>query len=168
MPCPFPNTARVGTGLALLLSSLSPCSQAAEASPYASTIALPSPSPSPAPESTTLEDLVVVGEKLGRTQQNTATSTAVLTEADLRARGEPAVRDLLEELVNVSLAEEGGLSIRGIAQDGAGFGMTGVLKKGRNRVAGAEGARDLKNFTRQGFGCLVVSSQSQQAGSIDG
>lgn len=79
----------------------------------------------------TVDELVVTGEKFGRTLKDTATSVGVLTEKQIEAATLIDAQDAYDELVNVNMAGANNrFVIRGIPFDnvnGAGFGQLGVV-----------------------------------------
>lgn len=80
-----------------------------------------------AADRTQLDTVIVLGEKLGRSLRETSTSVEVIGADDLNQRGKLNLQDVLEDTVNVSAGEEGGLSIRGIDQTGASGGAGAPL-----------------------------------------
>jgi outer membrane receptor protein involved in Fe transport len=80
---------------------------------------------------TAIEEVVVTGEKFGRTLQETATSVGNLGADQIAASTMMTGRDAFEQLVNVNTAgADGRFAIRGVAFDqvtGAGFGALGVI-----------------------------------------
>lgn len=73
-----------------------------------------------------LQAIVVTGEKLGRSLEESATSATVFGAANLEAHGDTSLHDLLRRIPNTAATEEGGLSIRGISQAGAAGGNFGL------------------------------------------
>lgn len=70
-----------------------------------------------------IEEIQVIGEKLGRDLLNTASSVGIVTAEDIEARSLESVQDILSQLANVSaLRSGGGFSIRGVNNSG----VTGV------------------------------------------
>lgn len=74
----------------------------------------------PAPTSSeviTLAEFKVTGEKLGRTAQESQTSVAALTGADLAKTTDTSLADVFQRTAN-TFASDGGFSIRGIPNEG--------------------------------------------------
>ncbi|MEM0950373.1 MAG: TonB-dependent receptor [Pseudomonadota bacterium] len=95
--------------------------------------------PSEGSEAVFLDQILVQGELLTRTLQETQTSVTVATGAELEQRGDRDVFDLVERAPNVTQTGGGaGFSIRGI--DGAGslisLQVDGVAVPGRTAFAG--------------------------------
>jgi outer membrane receptor protein involved in Fe transport len=80
---------------------------------------------------TQLNEVVVHAEKFGRTLQNTASSVAVVTAADIQADTMVELRDAYEQIPNVGIAGANNrFEIRGVPFDnvlGAGYGQLGTL-----------------------------------------
>ena len=80
---------------------------------------------------TELSEVIVTGEKFGRTLKDTATSVGYVSAADMDASAMLTGRDAFERLVNVNTAGANGrFAIRGVAFDnvtGAGFGALGTI-----------------------------------------
>jgi len=66
-----------------------------------------------------LDTVVVTGEKLGRSLEETASSVSVTTEAELEDYGDENLDDVAERTANVTTSGQGGLSIRGVSATGA-------------------------------------------------
>lgn len=84
-----------------------------------------------APEAPAVDEVVVTGEKFGRTLQDTSTSVGFISAEDVARSTMITGRDAFERLVNVNTAgADGRFAIRGVAFDnvtGAGFGALGVI-----------------------------------------
>ena len=82
-------------------------------------------------EATTVDEIVVTGEKFGRNLQETATSVGYVGGRDIAESPMINGRDVFERLVNVNIAAaDGRFAIRGVSFDnttGAGFGALGVI-----------------------------------------
>lgn len=87
--------------------------------------------PAFAQEAAVVEEVVVTGEKFGRTLQDTSTSVGYVGSDDIANASMINGRDAFEQLVNVNTAgADGRFAIRGVAFDqvtGAGFGALGVI-----------------------------------------
>ena len=94
---------------------------------------------SKAAPSTELSEIIVTGEKFGRTLKDTATSVGYVSAADMDASAMLTGRDAFERLVNVNTAGANGrFAIRGVAFDnvtGAGFGALGTIYVDRVRMS---------------------------------
>jgi outer membrane receptor protein involved in Fe transport len=66
-----------------------------------------------------LEAIVVTGEKLGRTQEQTATSVSITSGRQIEDYGDESLYDLMRRTANVSADGVDGFSIRGISDEGA-------------------------------------------------
>ncbi|MGB1581222.1 MAG: TonB-dependent receptor, partial [Nevskiales bacterium] len=66
-----------------------------------------------------LDTVVVTGEKLGRSLQDTASSVSITTEAELEDYGDEGLEDVAERTANVTTSGQGELSIRGVSATGA-------------------------------------------------
>ncbi|MDP3858943.1 MAG: TonB-dependent receptor [Stagnimonas sp.] len=91
---------------------------------------LPKPTAEAAPveqlKTVELERVIVTGEKLGRSQQQTSSSVAVKTRRELEDFGIDSVSDAADRTANALASLEGQLSLRGVDSDGAddtGFGQ---------------------------------------------
>ena len=73
-----------------------------------------------------IEEIVVTGEKLGRTLQETTTAVSVFSAVDIEDQGDNSVMEMLNRAANTSSNEEGRISIRGI-EDGGAFGGVSSL-----------------------------------------
>lgn len=62
-----------------------------------------------------IEEIIVTGEKVGRSLQETATAVAVHTAEDIEDQGDSNIADILNRTGNTSSSVEGKLSIRGIS-----------------------------------------------------
>lgn len=84
-----------------------------------------------ATNATTVDEIVVTGEKFGRNLQDTATSVGYVGGRDIAESPMLTGRDVFERLVNVNIAAaDGRFAIRGVSFDnttGAGFGALGVI-----------------------------------------
>lgn len=70
---------------------------------------------------TTLETIVVTGEKLGRTLAETTSSVGIVTEAELRASSDASTKDVVTQFANVvSAVGDREIAIRGVPQGGIG------------------------------------------------
>ncbi|MGB1561518.1 MAG: TonB-dependent receptor [Sinimarinibacterium flocculans] len=69
----------------------------------------------------TLETIVVTGEKLGRSLNETASSVGIVTREDLAASSDAAMKDVVTQFANVlSAAGDREIAIRGVPQGGIG------------------------------------------------
>jgi iron complex outermembrane receptor protein len=112
---------------ALLLASTPILARAVEGEATLPTIPLPQaeqPAPSLREEhAVQLAPVVVTGEKLGRSLEQTAASVHVTSGQQMDDYGDESVFDLMERVANVAVSPEGGFSIRGVGSNGAdGFG----------------------------------------------
>ena len=74
-----------------------------------------------APPPPTLETIVVTGEKLGRSLNETASSIGLVTREDLAASSDAALKDVATQFANVvSAAGDREIAIRGVPQGGIG------------------------------------------------
>lgn len=81
----------------------------------------------------TLKEVTVMGEKLGRTEQDTTSAVTVYTAEDIAAKNKSSVLDLVSEVPNVTVGEFGGVAnIRG--SNGAGPGFSSLAWKGATRA----------------------------------
>jgi outer membrane receptor protein involved in Fe transport len=105
---------------ALLLASPSP----AQESELLPTISLPERRPEVETKVETdddIETIVVVGEKLGRTLAETATSTGVATRDRIEAGSDASMKDAITQFANVvSSGGDREIAIRGVPQNGVG------------------------------------------------
>ncbi len=70
-----------------------------------------------------LEEIVVIGEKLGRTLANTTSSVAITNNRTATDYGIDSVSDVVARTANASVSNEGDISLRGVNAGGAeGFG----------------------------------------------
>lgn len=69
-----------------------------------------------------LDAVVVKGEKLGRTLNETASSVSVTTGKQIEQYGDESVYDLTRRVGNALADKDGGLSLRGVSSGGASFG----------------------------------------------
>ncbi|HEY0975358.1 MAG TPA: TonB-dependent receptor [Solimonas sp.] len=68
-----------------------------------------------------LDTLIVTGEKLGRSLNETATSVGIVTRADLQASSDAVMKDVVTQFANVvSAAGDREIAIRGVPQSGVG------------------------------------------------
>ena len=74
-----------------------------------------------------LEEIIVTGEKLGRSLAETVTSISVFDESSIADQGDLELSELLRRAGNTTSNEEGKISIRGISQEGAGGGTGSPL-----------------------------------------
>lgn len=80
-----------------------------------------------------LKEVTVMGEKLGRTEQDTTTAITVFTAEDIAAKNKSSVLDLVSEVPNVTIGEFGGVAnIRGA--NGAGAAFSSLAQKGAPRA----------------------------------
>ena len=123
---------RAGAALLLvfvpLAAALGQAESADATQPYESTIAVDpavtgaKPSATRATEAepvTTLETIVVTGEKMNRSLAETTTSATVFDERNIEAQGDRSLSELLRRAANTASGEEGSFSIRGVAREGA-------------------------------------------------
>lgn len=68
---------------------------------------------------TQLETIIVTGEKLGRTLDETASSVAVVSGRQIEEYGDNSVQDAFSRMANVTAEEDGLFSIRGVSVNGA-------------------------------------------------
>lgn len=84
-----------------------------------------------AQEAETIDELVITGEKFGRTLKDTSTSVGLITEDQIQSATLIDAQDAYDELVNVNMAGANNrFVIRGIPFDnvnGAGFGQLGTI-----------------------------------------
>lgn len=77
--------------------------------------------------------VTVIGEKMGRTAQDSTTAITVFTAEDIAARDKKSVLELVSEVPNVTVGEFGGVAnIRGA--NGAGPGFSSLAWKGATRA----------------------------------
>jgi outer membrane receptor protein involved in Fe transport len=82
---------------------------------------------------TTLSTVQVIGEKMGRGEQDSVTAVTVFTAEEVAARDKMTVLDLVSEVPNVTIGEFGGVAnIRG--SNGAGPGFSSLAWKGATRA----------------------------------
>ena len=74
-----------------------------------------------------LTSIIISGEKLGRTQQETSASNKVFTATDLDDHGDRSLSELLSRSANTTTNEEGEISIRGIAGSRPNFGKASLI-----------------------------------------
>lgn len=80
-----------------------------------------------------LPTVTVIGEKMGRTEQNSTTAITVFTADDIAAKDKKTVLELVSEVPNVTIGEFGGVAnIRGA--NGAGPGFSSLAWKGATRA----------------------------------
>lgn len=84
----------------------------------------------------TLTRIVVTAEKQGRTQRDTATSTDLLSQQDLRRRGFSSSRDVFADAANVVYLgqDNAAPAIRGIDGSGAAVGVDAYFAGSRPRL----------------------------------
>lgn len=81
----------------------------------------------------TLAPVQVMGEKMGRSEQDSVTAVTVFTSEEIAAKGKKTVLDLVAEVPNVTIGEFGGIAnIRG--SNGAGPGFSSLAWKGATRA----------------------------------
>ncbi|WP_459950408.1 TonB-dependent receptor [Denitratisoma sp. agr-D3] len=81
----------------------------------------------------TLPTVQVIGEKMGRSTQDSVTAVTVFTAEDVAERDKKTVLDLVAEVPNVTIGEFGGVAnIRG--SNGAGPGFSSLAWKGATRA----------------------------------
>lgn len=90
----------------------------------------------PSADATSLDRIVVTAEKQGRSQQETGTSTTVLNQRLLEARGLEDSREVLANLVNVTSVGVGNIapSVRGVDGTGAAAGVDAFFAGTRPRL----------------------------------
>jgi outer membrane receptor protein involved in Fe transport len=81
----------------------------------------------------TMADVKVIGEKMGRGEQESVTAVTVFTAEEVAAKDKKTVLDLVAEVPNVTIGEFGGIAnIRG--SNGAGPGFSSLAWKGATRA----------------------------------
>lgn len=81
----------------------------------------------------TLAPVEVIGEKMGRSEQDSITAVSVFTAQEIAAKDKKTVLDLVAEVPNVTIGEFGGIAnIRG--NNGAGPGFSSLAWKGATRA----------------------------------
>lgn len=96
-------------------------------------LAMPSLSMAQSTEAPQLSTVTVIGEKMGRTEQDSVTAVTVFTAADIAAKNKKSVLELVAEVPNVTIGEFGGVAnIRG--SNGAGPGFSSLAWKGATRA----------------------------------
>ena len=70
-------------------------------------------------EAVPLETIVVIGEKVGRTLEQTTSSAAVVSGEQLQDYGDDSVADVLQRTANASVGIDGDISLRGVNGLGA-------------------------------------------------
>lgn len=81
----------------------------------------------------TMADVKVIGEKMGRSEQESVTAVTVFTAEEVAAKDKKTVLDLVAEVPNVTIGEFGGIAnIRG--SNGAGPGFSSLAWKGATRA----------------------------------
>jgi outer membrane receptor protein involved in Fe transport len=81
----------------------------------------------------TMSDVQVIGEKMGRGEQDSVTAVTVYTAEEVAAKNKNTVLDLISEVPNVTIGEFGGVAnIRG--SNGAGPGFSSLAWKGATRA----------------------------------
>jgi iron complex outermembrane receptor protein len=79
--------------------------------------------PKRATDAVELEEIVVIGEKVGRTVAQTTSSVAVTTAQSAADYGDDSVSDVVNRTANASVGIEGDISLRGVDAGGAeGYG----------------------------------------------
>lgn len=82
---------------------------------------------------TAMATVQVLGEKMGRSEQDSVTAVTVFTAAEIAAKDKKTVLDLVAEVPNVTIGEFGGVAnIRG--SNGAGPGFSSLAWKGATRA----------------------------------
>lgn len=82
---------------------------------------------------TPMSAVQVIGEKMGRSEQDSVTAVTVFTAAEIAAKDKKTVLDLVAEVPNVTIGEFGGVAnIRG--SNGAGPGFSSLAWKGATRA----------------------------------
>ena len=81
----------------------------------------------PADSNAKLEEVVVTGEKIQRSLMETTTAISVFDGEGIAAQGDRDLADMLRRAGNTTSNAEGGISIRGISQEGAGGGTGSPL-----------------------------------------
>ncbi len=82
---------------------------------------------------TELPAVTVIGEKMGRTEQESTTAITVFTAQEIEAKNKSSVLDLVAEVPNITIGEFGGIAnIRGT--NGAGPGFSSLAWKGATRA----------------------------------
>lgn len=115
-----------GSSLSLLLGAFGGA-HAADAKPlpdaYSEVIVLPESvetTPPPARvDAVELEEIVVIGEKVGRTLAQTTSSVSVTTGQSATDYGDDSVSDVVKRTANASVTNEGDISLRGVNAGGA-------------------------------------------------
>lgn len=74
-----------------------------------------------------LEEIIVTGEKIERSLMESTTAISVFDAENIVAQGDRDLADMLRRAGNTTSNEEGGISIRGISQEGAGGGTGSPL-----------------------------------------
>ena len=86
-----------------------------------------------APAAADLATVTVMGEKMGRSEQESTTALTVFTAEDVASRNTKSVLELVAEVPNVTIGEFGGIAnIRGT--NGAGPGFSSLAWKGATRA----------------------------------
>jgi outer membrane receptor protein involved in Fe transport len=81
----------------------------------------------------TLPTVQVIGEKMGRSEQDSVTAVTVFTAEEVAAKNRKTVLDLVSAVPNVTIGEFGGIAnIRG--SNGAGPGFSSLAWKGATRA----------------------------------
>lgn len=84
-------------------------------------------------EPASMPDVQVIGEKMGRSEQDSVTAVTVFRAEDVAARDKKTVLDMVSEVPNVTIGEFGGVAnIRG--SNGAGPGFSSLAWKGATRA----------------------------------
>lgn len=78
-------------------------------------------------DSVDLGTMIISGEKIQRTAQESTTSASIHNAEDLERNGDESLGDLLRRVANANFNEEGRVSIRGISQNGAANGSGAPL-----------------------------------------
>jgi len=96
-------------------------------------VATPAVALAQVPEAPQLSTVTVMGEKMGRSEQDSTTAVTVFTAEDIAARDKKSVLELVSEVPNVTIGEFGGVAnIRGT--NGAGPGFSSLAWRGATRA----------------------------------
>lgn len=99
----------------------------------AGSLMVPAAASAQAQEAPTLATVQVIGEKMGRTEQDSTTAVTVFSAEEVEARDRKTVLELVSEVPNVTIGEFGGIAnIRGV--NGAGPGFSSLAWKGATRA----------------------------------
>lgn len=78
----------------------------------------------------TVEEIIVTGNKIERTLQDTQTSVSVLSGAELEANSVTSMEDALLRVANANIDPAGNISIRGVDKNGSGGTTTNRMVLG--------------------------------------